>query len=98
MSPAAERTEQGVALPRLDNNWIILGRRSWVALAWPFFGSRGVVNIATLILIYVMLGQPERTWLVRWTARSPGYVGFCAVGACGAAVALLRPGLLGMPG
>ncbi|HCP57173.1 MAG TPA: high-affinity branched-chain amino acid ABC transporter permease LivM, partial [Pseudomonas sp.] len=35
--------------------WIILGLVV-VALAWPFFGSRGAVDIATLILIYVMLG------------------------------------------
>ena len=27
-----------------------------MALVWPFFGSRGAVDIATLILIYVMLG------------------------------------------
>ncbi len=26
------------------------------ALIWPFFGSRGAVDIATLILIYVLLG------------------------------------------
>ena len=27
-----------------------------LALVWPFFGSRGAVDIATLILIYAMLG------------------------------------------
>ena len=27
-----------------------------LALAWPFFASRGAVDIATLILIYAMLG------------------------------------------
>ncbi|MBD8753470.1 DUF3382 domain-containing protein, partial [Pseudomonas fluorescens] len=26
------------------------------ALVWPFFGSRGAVDIATLILIYILLG------------------------------------------
>ncbi|WP_313286628.1 DUF3382 domain-containing protein, partial [Stutzerimonas kunmingensis] len=35
--------------------WIIIAL-ILVALAWPFYGSRGAVDIATLILIYVMLG------------------------------------------
>ncbi len=35
--------------------WIILGLVV-VAFVWPFYGSRGAVDIATLILIYVMLG------------------------------------------
>ena len=35
--------------------WVVLALIV-VALAWPFFGSRGAVDIATLILIYVMLG------------------------------------------
>ena len=33
-----------------------LGAIVIAALVWPFFGSRGAVDIATLILIYVMLG------------------------------------------
>src|SRR5690606_5100664 len=35
--------------------WIILAL-ILVSLVWPFFGSRAAVDIATLILIYVMLG------------------------------------------
>src|SRR3546814_17382222 len=35
--------------------WIIIAL-ILVALAWPFYGSRGAVDIATLILIYVLLG------------------------------------------
>lgn len=30
-----------------------------LAFIWPFFGSRGAVDIATLILIYVMTGQTD---------------------------------------
>ncbi|WP_350649987.1 DUF3382 domain-containing protein, partial [Pseudomonas sp. HY13-MNA-CIBAN-0226] len=32
--------------------WVLLA----VGLVWPFFGSRGAVDVATLALIYVILG------------------------------------------
>src|SRR5690606_1573762 len=35
--------------------WVIMALVAF-ALVWPFFASRGSVDIATLILIYVMLG------------------------------------------
>src|SRR5690606_5075871 len=43
-----------LTLPKTQR-WVILGLIV-VALVWPFFGSRGAVDIATLILIYVLLG------------------------------------------
>ena len=60
--------------------WIILGL-IMVALAWPFFGSRGAVDIATLILIYVMLGLGLNIVVGLAGLLDLGYVGFYAVGA-----------------
>ena len=60
--------------------WIILGLIV-VALAWPFFGSRGAVDIATLILIYVMLGLGLNIVVGLAGLLDLGYVGFYAVGA-----------------
>ena len=70
------------------------------ALIWPFFGSRGAVDIATLILIYVLLGLIE--------ALGTGYLGAATNGVFGSnyqdvfafivliAVLVFRPsGLLG---
>jgi branched-chain amino acid transport system permease protein len=60
--------------------WIILGLVV-VALIWPFFGSRGAVDIATLILIYVMLGLGLNIVVGLAGLLDLGYVGFYAVGA-----------------
>ncbi len=60
--------------------WVILGL-VLVALAWPFFGSRGAVDIATLILIYVMLGLGLNIVVGLAGLLDLGYVGFYAVGA-----------------
>jgi branched-chain amino acid transport system permease protein len=60
--------------------WIILGLIV-VALAWPFFGSRGAVDIATLILIYIMLGLGLNIVVGLAGLLDLGYVGFYAVGA-----------------
>jgi len=60
--------------------WIILGL-IMAALAWPFFGSRGAVDIATLILIYVMLGLGLNIVVGLAGLLDLGYVGFYAVGA-----------------
>ncbi|TRX75810.1 high-affinity branched-chain amino acid ABC transporter permease LivM [Pseudomonas mangiferae] len=60
--------------------WIILGLVI-VALVWPFFGSRGAVDIATLILIYVMLGLGLNIVVGLAGLLDLGYVGFYAVGA-----------------
>ncbi|WP_213879968.1 high-affinity branched-chain amino acid ABC transporter permease LivM [Pseudomonas sp. dw_358] len=60
--------------------WIILGLIA-AAFAWPFFGSRGAVDIATLILIYVMLGLGLNIVVGLAGLLDLGYVGFYAVGA-----------------
>ena len=52
-----------------------------LALVWPFFGSRGAVDIATLILIYVMLGLGLNIVVGLAGLLDLGYVGFYAVGA-----------------
>ncbi|MDO9623284.1 MAG: DUF3382 domain-containing protein, partial [Pseudomonas sp.] len=60
--------------------WVVLGLII-VALAWPFFGSRGAVDIATLILIYVMLGLGLNIVVGLAGLLDLGYVAFYAVGA-----------------
>ncbi len=60
--------------------WAILAL-IMLALAWPFFGSRGAVDIATLILIYVMLGLGLNIVVGLAGLLDLGYVGFYAVGA-----------------
>lgn len=52
-----------------------------VALVWPFFASRGAVDLATLIMIYVMLGLGLNIVVGLAGLLDLGYVGFYAVGA-----------------
>nr|WP_137886784.1 high-affinity branched-chain amino acid ABC transporter permease LivM [Pseudomonas sp. 2FE] len=52
-----------------------------LGLVWPFFGSRGAVDIATLILIYVLLGLGLNIVVGLAGLLDLGYVGFYAVGA-----------------
>ncbi|CAG8999919.1 MAG: hypothetical protein CENE_01902 [Candidatus Celerinatantimonas neptuna] len=51
------------------------------ALIWPFVVSRGVVDLATLTLIYVMLGLGLNIVVGLAGLLDLGYVGFYAVGA-----------------
>src|SRR5476651_250993 len=60
--------------------WVIIALIAG-ALVWPFFGSRGAVDIATLILIYVMLGLGLNIVVGLAGLLDLGYVGFYAVGA-----------------
>ena len=60
--------------------WIILGL-IMLGLVWPFFASRGSVDIATLILIYVMLSLGLNIVVGLAGLLDLGYVGFYAVGA-----------------
>ncbi|SFP98123.1 branched-chain amino acid transport system permease protein [Geopseudomonas sagittaria] len=60
--------------------WVVLGL-VMVGLVWPFYGSRGAVDIATLILIYVMLGLGLNIVVGLAGLLDLGYVGFYAVGA-----------------
>ncbi|NER59600.1 high-affinity branched-chain amino acid ABC transporter permease LivM [Pseudomonas sp. MAFF212428] len=68
-----------LTLPKTQR-WIILGLIV-MALVWPFFGSRGAVDIATLILIYVLLGLGLNIVVGLAGLLDLGYVGFYAVGA-----------------
>ena len=65
--------------------WFILAL-VLLAFVWPFFGSRGAVDIATLILIYVMLGLGLNIVVGLAGLLDLGYVGFYAVGAYGYAL------------
>lgn len=51
------------------------------ALAWPFFGGRAQVDLATLVLIYVMLGLGLNIVVGFAGLLDLGFVGFYAVGA-----------------
>jgi len=73
------RASNFLTLPSTQR-WVILAL-VMVALVWPFFGSRGAVDIATLILIYVMLGLGLNIVVGLAGLLDLGYVGFYAVGA-----------------
>ncbi|MCG6573426.1 high-affinity branched-chain amino acid ABC transporter permease LivM [Pseudomonas sp. AF32] len=73
------KVSQFLTLPRTQRQ-IIVGLIV-VALVWPFFGSRGAVDIATLILIYVLLGLGLNIVVGLAGLLDLGYVGFYAVGA-----------------
>jgi branched-chain amino acid transport system permease protein len=60
--------------------WFIIGLIV-LAFIWPFYGSRGAVDLATLILIYVMLGLGLNIVVGLAGLLDLGYVGFYAVGA-----------------
>ena len=68
-----------LTLPKTQR-WVIMGLIV-LALVWPFFGSRGAVDIATLILIYVLLGLGLNIVVGLAGLLDLGYVGFYAVGA-----------------
>lgn len=52
-----------------------------IALIWPFFASRGNIDLATLVLIYVMLGLGLNIVVGLAGLLDLGYVAFYAVGA-----------------
>jgi branched-chain amino acid transport system permease protein len=60
--------------------WVILALVV-VSLAWPFYATRSAVDIATLILIYVMLGLGLNIVVGLAGLLDLGYVGFYAIGA-----------------
>jgi branched-chain amino acid transport system permease protein len=76
-------------IPASVSNWMTLpSTQRWglaalivLAFIWPFFGSRGAVDIATLVLIYVMLGLGLNIVVGLAGLLDLGYVGFYAVGA-----------------
>lgn len=68
-----------VLKPRSINLLILLVVAT--AAIWPFFGSRAHVDIATLVLIYVMLGLGLNIVVGYAGLLDLGFVGFYAVGA-----------------
>ena len=52
-----------------------------LALIWPFFGGRAEIDIATLVLIYIMLGLGLNIVVGFAGLLDLGFVGFYAVGA-----------------
>ncbi|SOZ35485.1 leucine/isoleucine/valine transporter subunit; membrane component of ABC superfamily [Cupriavidus neocaledonicus] len=83
--PVLSRAGSAVRLPALPQLgaqqqrvavWVLLA----VGLVWPFFGSRGAVDVATLALIYVILGLGLNIVVGYAGLLDLGYVGFYAVG------------------
>ncbi|MBD9481817.1 high-affinity branched-chain amino acid ABC transporter permease LivM [Pseudomonas sp. PDM14] len=74
-----QQVKDTLTLPSVQR-WILVALFV-VALAWPFFGSRAAVDIATLVLIYVMLAIGLNIVVGLAGLLDLGYVGFYAVGA-----------------
>lgn len=84
--PALLRTRAGIKLPTLPRMQPGQQRAAvlillMAALVWPFFGSRGYVDVMTLALIYVVLGLGLNIVVGFAGLLDLGYVGFYAVGA-----------------
>src|SRR5437868_5676899 len=85
---AVRSVPKGKLIPASASNFLMLPKtQRWIiialiagALVWPFFGSRGAVDIATLILIYVILGLGLNIVVGFAGLLDLGYVGFYAVG------------------
>jgi branched-chain amino acid transport system permease protein len=71
-------------LPQAKKNhlekWFTIGLIA-LAIVWPFFVSRGSIDLATLVLIYVMLGLGLNIVVGLAGLLDLGYVAFYAVGA-----------------
>ena len=85
IKPVLLRGSKQYRLPALPRLRPAQQRYAWlgllvVAVVWPFFGSRGNVDIATLALIYVILGLGLNIVVGFAGLLDLGYVGFYAVG------------------
>lgn len=75
--------QQTITLPSLNNKtrqallFLIIA----IALIWPFFSGRSQIDIATLVLIYIMLGLGLNIVVGFAGLLDLGFVGFYAVGA-----------------
>ena len=76
LSPGLRDLSQRQFIQRLLWYFIIAG-----ALIFPFLGSRSQIDLATLVLIYVMLGLGLNIVVGLAGLLDLGYVGFYAVGA-----------------
>ncbi len=68
------------SLPERGRPWL-MAAVIVVAVIWPFYGGRSAVDIATLALIYVMLGLGLNIVVGFAGLLDLGFVGFYAVGA-----------------
>ena len=73
--------------PARGHKWLVVLLIA-VAVIWPFFSGRSSVDIATLVLIYVMLGLGLNIVVGFAGLLDLGFVGFYAVGAYTYAFAL----------
>jgi branched-chain amino acid transport system permease protein len=85
LKPALLRGRASVRLPALPAlpslpRRVVMPVLLVLALVWPFFGERGNVDIATLALIYVILGLGLNIVVGFAGLLDLGYVGFYAVG------------------
>jgi len=69
------------ALRFSQNRHLVMMLLLFVALIWPFFSSRGSVDLATLALIYIMMGLGLNIVVGFAGLLDLGYVAFYAVGA-----------------
>ncbi|AHB07070.1 branched-chain amino acid ABC transporter permease [Pandoraea pnomenusa] len=85
IKPMLVRSRRAIKLPavpamgrrqQLTAMWVLLA----VGLVWPFVGSRGAVDVATLALIYCVLGLGLNIVVGFAGLLDLGYVGFYAVG------------------
>ncbi|WP_075257708.1 high-affinity branched-chain amino acid ABC transporter permease LivM [Herbaspirillum camelliae] len=86
VKPTLSRSTAGIKLPALPRMQPRQQRAAvmillMAALVWPFFGSRGYVDVMTLALIYVVLGLGLNIVVGFAGLLDLGYVGFYAVGA-----------------
>lgn len=86
LKPALKVATKSIVLPRLPSlspgvrNALIFATLL-MAVSWPFFAGRNAVDIATLAMIYVMLGLGLNIVVGFAGLLDLGFVGFYAVGA-----------------
>ena len=86
LKPALKGASKGISLPSLPKistktrNALIFAALL-LAASWPFLGGRNAVDVATLALIYVMLGLGLNIVVGFAGLLDLGFVGFYAVGA-----------------
>lgn len=86
LKPALKGASKGLSLPSLPSvtpkvrNALIFATLL-MAVSWPFFAGRNAVDIATLAMIYVMLGLGLNIVVGFAGLLDLGFVGFYAVGA-----------------
>ncbi|HNU11330.1 MAG TPA: high-affinity branched-chain amino acid ABC transporter permease LivM [Rubrivivax sp.] len=86
LRPAAALATGGLRLPTLPEfsarrHPLVLALILLLAFAWPFFAGRSAVDIATLVMIYVMLGLGLNIVVGFAGLLDLGFVGFYATGA-----------------